>query len=91
MCREQGLRITNDLARLTLPKDRSVNYEQIAREMTTSDIKKDLLFDEHSYTAIVQDITLDLHDHVNAGERRNELRKFFLPVGVFDGIVNVLA
>ena len=26
MCREQGLRITNDLARLTLPSDRSVNY-----------------------------------------------------------------
>jgi hypothetical protein len=27
MCREQGLRITNDLARLTLPSERSVNYE----------------------------------------------------------------
>lgn len=59
--------------------------------MPSRDIKNELLFDEHSYTAIMQDITLDLHDHINKGERRNELRKFFLPAGVFDGIINVLA
>ena len=31
MCREQGLRITNDLARLTLPSERSIDYGQVAR------------------------------------------------------------
>ena len=29
--REEGLRITNDLARLTLPKDRKVDYALISR------------------------------------------------------------
>ena len=31
MTREEGLRITNDLSRLTLPKDRNINYPDIAR------------------------------------------------------------
>ena len=31
MCREQGLRITNDLARLTLPSERSIDYGRVAR------------------------------------------------------------
>jgi len=90
MCREQGLRITNDLARLTLPADRKVNYDSIARDMTSSEVKRDLLSDEHSYTALVQDITLALHDYIHKSERKNELRKFFLPPGVFDGVINVL-
>lgn len=29
MCREEGLRITNELARLTLPHERQINYEQM--------------------------------------------------------------
>lgn len=29
MCREEGLRITNELARLTLPHERSVKYNEI--------------------------------------------------------------
>ena len=91
MCREQGLRITNDLARLTLPGERNVDYSQIAHSMSAREIKDDLLFDESAYTAIVQDISLSMHDYISKGERRNELRKFFLPPGVFDGVVNVLA
>ena len=27
MCREEGLRITNELARLTLPHERNIDYE----------------------------------------------------------------
>lgn len=91
MCREQGLRITNDLARMTLPSERNVDYIKIAHSMTGREIKDDLLYDESAYTAIVQDVTLNLHDYVNKNEdRRIALRKFFLPPGVFDGIVNVL-
>mmetsp|Transcript_8449 Transcript_8449/g.14170 ORF Transcript_8449/g.14170 Transcript_8449/m.14170 type:complete len:180 (-) Transcript_8449:1588-2127(-) len=36
--REEGLRITNDLSRLTLPKDRKVNYARIAN-MNNQDAK----------------------------------------------------
>lgn len=28
--REEGLRITNDLSRLTLPKERAIDYQRIA-------------------------------------------------------------
>jgi len=30
MCREEGLRITNELHRLTVPSDRNIPYTQIA-------------------------------------------------------------
>ncbi len=29
MCREEGLRLTNELARLTLPHERKIDYTQI--------------------------------------------------------------
>ena len=60
MCREQGLRITNELERLTLPKDRNVDYGSIAHSMTNGQIKHDLLTDDLTYTALVQDFSLDL-------------------------------
>jgi len=92
MCREQGLRLTNDMARLTLPNERSIDYGKIAHSMTPSYIRKELLQDETSYMALVQDFSLDLHDliHKQPSERRQKLRHFFLPPGVFDGLVNVL-
>jgi len=40
--REEGLRITNDLSRLTLPKDRKVEYGLIAR-MTNEQAKEEIL------------------------------------------------
>jgi|TARA_B110000285_G_scaffold120117_1_gene135885 hypothetical protein len=40
--REEGLRITNDLSRLTLPKDRKVDYGLIAR-MTNEQAKEEIL------------------------------------------------
>ena len=61
MCREQGLRITSDLARMTLPKDRNIDYPRLAHEMTSSEmVKLELLTDENSYTALVQDFSLSL-------------------------------
>jgi len=96
MCREQGLRITSDLARMTLPKDRNVDYTRLAHEMTSSEmVKLELLTDEHSYTALVQDFNLSLQEYIECkksgdSERRLALRKFFMPPGVFDGLVNVL-
>ena len=66
MCREQGLRITSDMARLTLPKDRNIDYVRLAHEMKSSEqVKLDLLHDEHSYTALVQDMSLTLNDFID--------------------------
>lgn len=45
MCREEGLRITNDLARLTLPHERKIDYAQIAG-FDNSQVKSDILQDE---------------------------------------------
>jgi len=53
MCREQGLRITNDLARLTKPSERNVDYGQMAHTMKSTDIKRDLLDDEMAFTALM--------------------------------------
>ena len=49
--REAGLRITNDLARLTLPKDRKIDYTLISA-MDNSQIKSEILHDEKNYVAI---------------------------------------
>lgn len=91
MCREQGLRITNDLARRTLPHERDVDYIKIAHEMTNSSIRQDLLSDDLVYTAIVQDMRLALHEYIIKHERKLELKKFFLAPGVFDGLAIVLS
>ena len=34
MTREEGLRLTNELSRLTLPKDRRIDYSEIATTLT---------------------------------------------------------
>jgi hypothetical protein len=43
--REEGLRITNDLSRLTLPSERNIDYRRIAM-MENSDVRGDILQDE---------------------------------------------
>lgn len=62
--REDGLRITNDLARLTLPKERKVEYAVIAA-MGNSQVKGEILQDEQKYVAIYQDFSLSLLDYIN--------------------------
>lgn len=65
MCREQALRMTNDLARLTTPKDRNIDYLKLAHEMqTATDVKIELLQDELSHTALIQDFSLTLLDYI---------------------------
>lgn len=52
MAREEGLRLTNDLARLTLPSERNVNYHQIARDFSNYDVKEDVITEQSAYVAI---------------------------------------
>ena len=51
MTREEGLRITNDLARLTLPHERNMDYNQIVT-YENSQVKQDILQDEQRYVAV---------------------------------------
>lgn len=62
--REEGLRITNDLARLTLPHERNIDYEQIAA-MTNVQVKEEILQDEDHYVALYQDMSLSLIDYID--------------------------
>ena len=43
MTREEGLRLTNDMQRLTLPSERNVDYAKIAREFSNYDVKEDVI------------------------------------------------
>ena len=91
MTREEGLRLTNELSRLTLPSERSINYGEIATTYTNAQTKQDIVQDEHNHCAVQQDFALSLIDYIeNSGDERNDLRKFFIHPGVFDGIVSML-
>ena len=63
--REEGLRITNDLARLTTPDQRNVNYLKIAH-MGNVEAKEEVVQDEVNFVAVYQDFALSLHDFINA-------------------------
>ena len=76
---------------MSLPQDRKIDYGSIAHQMTAAQVKHELLTDDLSYTALVQDMSLALHDYIFMHERKNELKKFFMAPGVFDGLANVLA
>ena len=64
MCREEGLRLTNELHRLTVPGERNIPYGELAL----------LEF-------------IDSHE----GAELNDMKHFFIPPGIFDGVVSVLA
>ncbi len=51
MTREEGLRLTNDLSRLTLPHERNVNYQKIM-EYENTEVKHEIIKDEESFIAI---------------------------------------
>lgn len=61
--REEGLRITNELSRLTLPSERNIDYKMIAG-LDNKDVKGDILQDEQSYIAIYQDFSHNLIDYI---------------------------
>ena len=52
MTREEGLRLTNELSKLTLPSERSVDYKGIVDIGSNSEIKKQILKEEDSFIAI---------------------------------------
>jgi hypothetical protein len=71
MTREEGLRITNELSRMRLPKERSVDYGEILGFETGTQVKEAVLKDEERFFAVQQDFSLSLHDYINkqiAGE-----------------------
>lgn len=90
--REEGLRITNDLSRLTLPKERKIDYAKIAR-MDNATAKEEMLQDEVNFMAMTQEFSLHLLDYLEQQspyETQVVFKEFFNAPGVFDGLVNVL-
>jgi hypothetical protein len=59
MCTEESLKITYDLSRRTLPKDRKVNYTELIKSSTEM---KEILKDEQMFVQIYQDFSIDLLD-----------------------------
>ena len=51
MCREEGLRITNELHRLTVPSQRNLPYAQMAT-WTNAHVKEEILTDDVNYTML---------------------------------------
>ena len=96
MCREEGLRITNDLARLRLPHERKVDYQQILALETGSAVKEAVLKDEERFFAVQQDFSLYLLDYINKGisqepiEYQQSVRRLFQSPAVFDALVSIL-
>jgi hypothetical protein len=66
MTREEGLRLTNDLQRLTLPGDRNVEYTKIARDFSNYDVKEDIITEQKAYVAVQQDFSLDLLEYIDS-------------------------
>ena len=43
MTREEGLRLTNELSKLTLPSERKVDYIKLAQFENNGDVRKEIL------------------------------------------------
>lgn len=96
MTREQGLKITNDLHRLTLPEEREIDYLKLGSgEIPLRDLKIEVLQDYEGFTAVQQDFSLDLihviENFSDVKETNLRVKRFFTPPGIFDGLVTVLA
>jgi hypothetical protein len=86
MCTEEGLKLTYDLARLTLPKQRNVDYEELIKNR---DSLKEVLKDEVQFVHLYQDFSLDLLDLINQRDP-NSVRDVFESPSIFDGIIGIL-
>ena len=91
MCREEGLRLTNEFHRLSLPSERNIPYMEMAR-WSGAQVKEQILTKELQYTGVQQDLSLALLEYIDSheGVSKNELKHFFMPPGIFDGIVSIL-
>ena len=65
MTREEGLRITNELHRLTLPSERKVQFNKIAN-LPNKEVKANFIQNEQEYLAIQQDFCLDLLNYIDS-------------------------
>lgn len=96
MHREEAMRITNELSKLTLPHERAVDYAQVAKTFTNKQVKEELLQNEQAFTAMQQDFSLELIDYLNdikanqGQEKYNIMKDFLSPPGIFDGLVSVV-
>ena len=64
MTREEGLKITNDLSRLTLPHERNVDYEKLMT-LENTEVKHEIVKDDQKFVAILQDFSNDILDYIN--------------------------
>lgn len=85
MCTEEGLKLTYDLARRTLPKDRTINYEALIKN---SESLKETIKDEQVFVQLYQDFSIDLLDLIN--QRSYDQRHVFESPSIFDGVVGIL-
>lgn len=51
MCREEGLRITNELHRLRVPSERNIPYSEIAG-WSNAQVKDEILTDDMNYVGL---------------------------------------
>jgi hypothetical protein len=67
MTREEGLRITNELSRLRLPRERKIDYNQILGLESGRAVKETLLKEEDSFFALQQDFSIFLNNYITKG------------------------
>lgn len=91
MCREEGIRITNELHRLTIPSERNVPYNEIAT-WSNGQVKEEILTDEMMYIGLQQDLAHEMLAYIEShtGDALNETKQFFMPPGIFDGIISIM-
>jgi hypothetical protein len=86
MCTEEGLKITYDLSRRSLPSQRKLDYAQLIKNDVDT---KELLKDEQTFIQLYQDFSIDLLDRINA-KGDNSVKRVFESPAIFDGIIGVL-
>eukprot|EP00344_Euplotes_crassus_P006583 CAMPEP_0197000198 /NCGR_PEP_ID=MMETSP1380-20130617/5195_1 /TAXON_ID=5936 /ORGANISM="Euplotes crassus, Strain CT5" /LENGTH=725 /DNA_ID=CAMNT_0042417395 /DNA_START=3 /DNA_END=2180 /DNA_ORIENTATION=+ len=86
MCTEENLKLTYDLARKTLPKDRKIDYADLIKR--SSDMKE-ILKDEVMFVQLYQDFCLDLLDVMKERDPKG-LSKVYDSPSIFDGVVGIL-
>ena len=86
MCTEENLKLTYDLARRTLPKERSLDYEDLIKRSAEL---KEVLKDEVVFVQLYQDFCLDLLDVMKKRDPQG-LSKVYDSPSIFDGVVGIL-
>lgn len=83
---EEGLRITYDLARMTTPDEREVDYAGLHRKVANM---KTLGKQERMFTTIYQDFALEFRNIILNYEDKS-VRQYFESPSMFDALVTIL-